>query len=367
MKRVVAKEFALVEPFRFAVRERAIDSVPKGHVLLRPVVAGICGSEMLYFKGEKERWKLEERLPMCLLHEGVAEVVDAGADAKLKVGTFVVVNPMIPCGECIACREAGENYCMNSKHMAATADGLARTYFLYPSERVMPIPHGVEVELAALTEPLSIALNALEVSDVKPGERTAVIGDGPIGYVTTLMASYVGGASKKDLYFIGIIDEKLSLAADFASTLNSIRDKIERLENSFDVVFEAVGGGSHRITIREAIDILRPGGRCVLLGLSRGEIPVEIHKIVNKGLTFMGSVRSRMEHYRRVLGLLQDDEFKEKARRIISRETFAIRSAEDLEAAFRYADTETGEAKTKPGRVLVYFPSEIEGDRSNRI
>jgi len=240
--------------------------------------------------------------------------------------------------------------------MAATADGLARTYFLYPGERGVPVPHGVELELAALTEPLSIALHALEESDVEPGERVAVIGDGPIGYMIALMVSYVGGVPKEDLCFIGIVDEKLSLAGDFASTFNSMREKIETLENGFDVAFEAVGGGSQRITVREAVDVLRPRGRCVLLGLSRGEVPVEIHKIVNKGLTFRGSVRSRMEHYVRVLGLLQQDRFKEKVRRIVSKKRFIIRSAEDLEAAFRYADTETGEARTKPGRVLVHFP-----------
>lgn len=356
MEKVIAKEFALVEPFRFLVRERAIDSVPEGHVLLKPFVAGICGSEMLYFKGEKEKWKLQERLPMCLLHEGVAEIVQAGEETELKAGTYVVVNPMVPCGKCVACKEAGENYCQNSKYMAATADGLARTYFVYPSERVIPVPHEVELELAALTEPLSIALNAFEVSDVKPKERVAVIGDGPIGYMVALMASYVGGVSREDLYFVGIIDEKLSLAADFASAFNSVTEDIGRLGDSFDVAFEAVGGGSHRITLREAVDVLRPGGRCVLLGLSRGEVPVEVHKIVNKGLTFRGCVRSRMEHYVRVLRLLQEDGFREKVRRIVSKKRFVVRSAGDLEAAFRYADTEMGEARTKPGRVLAHFP-----------
>lgn len=354
MKRT-AREFTLVEPFKFVVRERVIESVPRGDVLLKPVVAGICGSEMLYFKGEKEKWKLEERLPMCLLHEGVAQIVEAGEDVELKAGTYVVVNPMIPCGECIACRKAGENYCQNSEYMAATADGLARTYFLYPSDRVLPIPHGVELELAALTEPLSIALNAVEVSDVKPEERIAVIGDGPIGYMIALMASHVGEVPKEDLCFVGIIDEKLSLAAEFASTLNSTKEKVERLENSFDVAFEAVGGRSHRITLKEAIDMLKPRGRCVLLGLSQGEVPVEIYKIVNKGLTFRGSVRSRIEHYVRVLNLLRDERFRAKVRRVVSKKRFTISSAEDLEAAFRYADTEEGEARTRPGRVLVHF------------
>ena len=357
-KRFVAREFLLVKPFTFAVKERVIDFIPEGNLLLKPVVAGICGSEMLYFKGQKEKEKLESRLPMCLLHEGVAEVVETGKGASLKIGTRVVVNPLIPCGECWACRNLGENMCRNSKFMAATADGLARTLFLYPEDRVIPVPPGIPVEVAALSEPFSVALNACEVAGIRKDERVAVIGDGPVGYLVALAVSSVSHVPPEQLYFIGVIDEKLGLAHDFALTLNSIKekDRLNSLHEKFDVVFEAVGGSAHRITLRQAIDLLRPGGRCVLLGISKGEVPVAVTSIVNKSLTLKGSTRSRMEHYYKVLSLLQDGEIRRKVERIISDRRFVIRTVKDLEEAFRYADTEEGEAKTKPGRVLVYFP-----------
>ena len=93
-----------------------------------------------------------------------------------------------------------------------------------------------------------------------------------------------------------------------------------------------------------------------MLGISKGEVPIAVTNVVNKGLTLKGSTRSRMEHYRKVLRLLEDDEIRRKVGRIISDRRFTIRTVKDLEEAFRYADTEEGEAKTKPGRVLVYFP-----------
>jgi len=358
VEKIVAREFCLVKPFKFVLRERVIESVPKKHLLLRPVVAGICGSEILYFKGEKEKEKLEKRLPMCLLHEGVAEVVEAGEETRLEAGTYVVVNPMTPCKECSACKNSEENLCQNSRYMAATADGLARTFFLHPEERVIPVPEGVELEVAALTEPFSVALNAFEVSETGRDEMVAVIGDGTIGYLVALTVSSVGNVPPENLYLIGIIDEKLSLSGDFASPLNSIKEKekMESLKGRFDVVFEAVGGRAHRATMQEAIDLLRPGGRGVLLGISKDEVPVRIARIVNKGLTLKGSTRSRMEHYVKALELLEDKDLREKIKRIISKRSFTIRTPEDLEEAFRYADTEEGEAKTKPGRVLVYFP-----------
>ncbi len=359
MKSLIAKEYPLVEPYKFIVRERTIKSVPSGSLLLKPVVAGICGSEILYFKGEKEKEKLEKRLPMCLLHEGVAQIVAAGKDTKLKVGTYVVVNPMLPCGQCIACKlEIGENYCQNSKYMAATADGLSRTFFLYPENRVLPVPEGVKLETAALSEPISIALNAVEVAEIIENEKVAVIGDGPIGYLIALAASYVSKVPKENLYLIGIIDQKLSLARDFSSTVNSIQEeeKMNKLQQSFDVVFEAVGGRAQEATLDEAINLLKPGGRCIVLGLSGKKVPINVTKLVNKGLSFIGSVRSRMEHFKQAINLLKEIEFRDKVERIISDRRFTIKSPKDLEAAFRYADTEEGEAKTKPGRVLVYFP-----------
>ncbi|MCS7120920.1 MAG: zinc-binding dehydrogenase [Nitrososphaerota archaeon] len=354
--RIVAKEFPLIKPFTFSVRERLIEGVPDGFLLLKPVVAGICGSELLYFRGEKEEWKLRERLPMCLLHEGVAEIIhNPAGTGELQPGTFVVVNPLIPCGRCSSCLTLGENYCQNAKFMGSTADGLARSHLLYPNGRVIPVPEDVELELAALTEPLSVALNAYQIASIKPGERVCVIGDGPIGYLVALISSHVGRVSRDRLFVMGVVDEKLDLAEDFALTVNTACDDTERFNGFFDVVFEAVGGRVHRLTLREAICFAKAGGRCVLLGLSHGEVPVDINQVVNRGLSIMGSVRSRMEHYRTVLDLMRDEEFGGRVKRIISERRFTIRSAEDLYAAFRYADTEEGEAKTKPGRVLVYL------------
>ena len=356
---VAAREYCLVEPFRFVERRRVIDSVPDGWLLLRPVVAGICGSEMLYFKGQKEAEKLKNRLPMCLLHEGVAEVVESGHGTKLQKGTKVVVDPLVPCGKCRACLNLRENLCREGRYMAATMDGLARTFFVYPESRVVPVPDGVSLEVAALSEPVSVALNAVESAGVSSGERVAVVGDGTVGYLVAAAISSVAKVPVEDLFFVGVVDEKLALAKDFASPMNSIKEKqrFDGLADGVDVVFEAAGGGAHRVTVAQAVRLLRSGGRGVLLGISLGEVPVAVTDVVNKGLTFMGSTRSRMEHYVKVLDLLKKDAvFGSRVGRAILGRSFTVRSADDLYAAFRCADTEEGEARVKPGRVLVYFP-----------
>ena len=356
---VAAREYCLVKPFTFVERTRIIDSVPDGWLLLKPVVAGICGSEMLYFKGQKEAEKLKNRLPMCLLHEGVAEVVESGHGTKLQKGAKVVVDPLVPCGKCRACLNLRENLCREGRYMAATMDGLARTFFVYPESRVVPVPDGLSLEIAALSEPVSVALNAVESAGVSSGERVAVISDGTVGYLVTAVVSSLAKVSAENLFFVGVVDEKLALAKDFASPLNSMSERLrlEALTGGMDVVFEAAGGGAQRVTVAQAVRLLRPGGRGVLLGISLGEVPVAVTDIVNKGLTFMGSTRSRIEHYVQVLDLLKKDAvFGSRLKRAVSGKSFIVRSADDLDAAFRYADTEEGEARVKPGRVLVYFP-----------
>jgi threonine dehydrogenase-like Zn-dependent dehydrogenase len=85
-------------------------------------------------------------------------------------------------------------------------------------------------------------------------------------------------------------------------------------------------------------------------------VPVEVNKIVNKGLTLKGSTRSRMNHYIKALELLKSMDFQNRVRRIISTKKFVINDVNDLTEAFKYADTEEGESRIKPGRVLVYFP-----------
>jgi len=258
-----------------------------------------------YFKGQQEKKKLEERLPMCLLHEGVARIVEVGEGVEMEKETEVVVNPMLPCGECVACKAGiGEKFCQNSKYMAATADGLAGTLFIYPQEGVIPIPAGVELEIAALTEPLSIALNALEEAQIREKERVAVIGDGVIGYLVALVVSFVGGIPEENLYLFGIIDEKLSLANDFAVAVNSIRERreVKTAHQNFDIVFEAVGGKAQKVALEEAFDLLKPAGKAIVLGLPPGKkLPINTNKLVNKGLMLQGSAKSRLKHYRMII------------------------------------------------------------------
>ncbi len=358
-ERYVAREFPLIRPYKIGERKRIIKEIPEGHALVRPIVAGICGSDILYFKGYKEERKLKERLPMCLLHEGVVEIIDVGKGVAFEKGQKAAIMPLIPCNRCVVCRRGlGENMCLNPRFLASTSDGLARTLLVYPADRLIPLPSGIDLKAAALAEPISIALNAIEAADITSGKQIAVIGDGTIAYLLTLILSHVLRIPKNSLHVFGIVDEKLHLFSDLAHVVNTIQhpEKLEEMHNHFDLLFEAVGGRAQEKTLDQALDLLMPGGKLIILGISAEEkIPLKVQKIVRKCLTIKGSFWSRMDHFMKAVELLKDKSFEEKVKRAISSRSFKLKCAKDLEEALRYADSEEGAARYSPGRVLVYF------------
>jgi len=359
--RYIAREFPLIKPYEIGERTKIIDKIPKGHVLLKPLIAGICGSDILYFQGSKEEWKLKERLPLCLLHEGVAEVVEVGEEVSLGRGTRVIVVPLIPCGECRVCkRNLGENMCLNLRFLASTCDGLARTIFIHPSGRVIPVPSNLELEAAVLAEPLSVVLNALEEVEVSRDRQVGIIGDGTLGFLLALTISQKLGIPRHGLHVLGIFDEKLSLMRNFASTINTREETeiLSELSNSLDVVFEAVGGKAQEKTLEQALSLLRPGGKLIVLGVPAKEIvPIRLPKVIRKCLSIKGLLWSRIDHFHEAVKMLSDEKFAEKVRKIISPRKFKIKSGKDLEKALRYACSEKA-ARQTPGKILIYFSGE---------
>lgn len=358
-KKYLVREFPLIRPYEIGERERVIEGVPKGHVLLKMIVAGICGSDILYFKGYKEKWKLEERLPICLLHEGVAEVVDIGDGVSLKPGERVVIMPLMECRECIACKmNLGENMCLKPRFLASTSDGLARTHLIYPANRVIPISGELDLRIAILTEPLSVVLNAIETAGLSGNEDLAIIGDGVLGYLLALTIKHLFNAPRVRLHVLGIVEEKLAVFTDIADTINVLKDsnRLRDLKDGLDLVFEAVGGKAHEKTLAQGLELLRPAGMLIILGIPGEEkTPVRVQDIVRKNLIVRGSFWSRMNHFKKALYMLEDEVFQRNVEKILSKTSFKIRSPEDLEKALRYADSEEGVANRIPGKVLVYF------------
>ena len=358
-----AVAFRLTQPFAIEAFERALPSDRREHVILRPRVTGVCASDLKLYAGVRNRQALERKLPLALLHEGVAEVV-RGIDpsGRLRPGTRVVVVPSVPCyiahpdrypskaEACAACRPggAGENYCLDNLYLSSTTDGLAQTSFDHPTSLVVPVPSDVPDRAAVLTEPLSTIAAACMKAPIRRDAHYLILGDGPLGQ---LVAIWLVGQYRIPRANIFMTAHHRQHASGFPNLVGTVIDpsgpqRLARFRDTIDVAFECVGGAANEETLAEAVDCLRPGGTAVLFGPAEHAVALNTRQMIGKGLVFIGCNRSFLPHFQMALARLADPEFRSLLDTVLSPEEFQVRSAEDLNRALYHAWTKREATKT---------------------
>lgn len=332
-------EYSLVAPKKVERRRFVLSA--DGEVLVKTAVVALCGMEKQYFLGQKPPEKMK-RLPLVQGHEGCGYVLE-DPSGNLKPGTLVSVISFWPCFSCLTCIGGGTNYCPNRKLMGSNSPGLIRSHFTSPSHFLQPVPSGVSPFIAAIAEPAAVAYHATK-SVPQETVQTAVVGNGPLGYLLVATLSYFRHIPKNRLYFFGRTPEKLSLASDIAETVR-IDGNPRQYENSFDFVFEAVG---HPASVEKALNLTKPGGTCIILGTRDNPVPLPngatIDNLTNwvnaggemevNGRLLTSSSVYLMEDYPVVTSAMADSTYQALLARMINKNRiFNIQEAEDVENA----------------------------------
>ncbi|GAB4426423.1 MAG: L-idonate 5-dehydrogenase [Anaerolineae bacterium] len=283
------------------LEERAIPQPQAGQVLVRFGYGGICGSDMhYYFKGANGDFVVKH--PFVLGHEVSGTVVETGPNVtRLKPGDLVAINPNLPCGACLQCRQGRENLCPNVRFWGSAStmphtDGAYQEYVLAQERQCCVFPSGFDPGVAAMAEPLAIGLHSVNRAGPLMGKSVLVAGAGAIGSLILLVARAMGARS---VAITDILDERLNRARQCGAdlTINVSQDSPEaqalaKGDLLFDVTFEA--SGSLR-ALNTAILATVRGGTVVQVGfLPTGEVGVQVNKIMSKELTLVGSFRSGM-------------------------------------------------------------------------
>jgi L-idonate 5-dehydrogenase len=284
-----------------APKDLRIDGFPDatpgpGEVRVKIANGGICGSDLHYYHhGGFGTVRIRE--PMALGHEiaGVVAAVGQGV-ADLIEGTRVAVNPSLPCGVCAYCREGMRNQCLDMRFMGSAmrnphVQGGFREYVTVDVSQALPIASSLSLAEAAMAEPLSVCLHAAHQAGSLLGQRVLVTGCGPIGALMVLVARHGGAA---EIVVTDVADEPLAVARKIgASRAINVAADAAALDGwcagkgTFDVLFEASG---NQAALRTALDVLRPGGIIVQLGLG-GEMTLPINTVVAKELQIRGTFR----------------------------------------------------------------------------
>ncbi|MDR7455421.1 MAG: alcohol dehydrogenase catalytic domain-containing protein, partial [Armatimonadota bacterium] len=265
---------------------------------------GVCGSDVHLFRGDRPA-----AYPLIMGHEGLGWVEAAGGGVSPdRVGDRVVVEPNVPCGVCAWCRRGRGSICPNKRSLGVNAPGVLAEYVTIPSSHAWAIDESLPWQEAVLIEPLAVAVHALSVSRLEPGDGAVVLGCGAIGLLLTqLLATVRVNAYAIDLDLRRVEAARRAGAVEAAvMTGEAAPGLAERLrrDGAWSVVFECSGTASGAAW---CLDAAPRGGTVVLLGLAVETIPLQPLRVVREGITVVGSIiYDHPDDFRRTIRLVHD-------------------------------------------------------------
>lgn len=281
-------------PHDLRLEKRSIPSPKIGEVLIKVKAVSICGSDLGAYRLDSvsDRWQP----PIILGHEFSGEIVALGEGVKnYKIGQAVTANPILPCGECFYCKRGEINLCPNRKSIGTSiggvrTDGAMREFMTLPASSLYPLIDGVNFIQGALMEPLAVSYTASHLGDFGEDERVAVIGAGPIGL---MILKFLKSKSNKEVFVSDVLKLRLDLSKANAADhiLNGNRDVVS-------MVKELTGGvGVDRVIVAAGVpgiflkcmDMIRNGGRIVLVALIHHNCELPILSVVTRGISILGS------------------------------------------------------------------------------
>jgi L-iditol 2-dehydrogenase len=276
-----------------------------GWVVVDVLACGVCGTDLHIVDDEHKNWP-----PVVLGHEYVGRIAELGADVTgWAVGDRVVCEQhTLACGRCDACRRGAIHLCPHKRSPGWGIDGAFADQVALPVNLLHRVPDGVADLAAVLTEPSAICLTGLDRLDLRAGERVAVIGPGPIGLVSALLARRAGAA---DVLVLGRSSsaDRLDLARrlGFRTVTTDREDAVAAVRAAtgglgVDAVVESSGAAE---ALNLAIRVSRSLGRVVCLGIGgHGPGPVALDEAVSRSLTVHFSLSSEYSTWDRALRLM---------------------------------------------------------------
>ncbi len=293
------------------IGELAVDELAEpvikeeGQVLLKVNAVGVCGSDVHYYK-EGKIGSEAVKYPFIIGHECAATVREVGRKVtRVKVGDRVVVEPAINCGSCSQCRAGRKNTCRNLKFLGCPGqiEGCLCEYIVMPEVNCY-VSEKLTAGQAVLCEPLAIAVYSVKQAEVSKDSDVAILGAGPIG-LSVLLCS---GLKTDKIYVTDRVKERIEAAKNNGALWAGNPDREDVVEEilknqpeGVDVVFECAG---EQETIDQAIELLKPGGKLMLIGIPEQErIHLDIHKMRRKEITII-NVRRQNDCTQKAIDLI---------------------------------------------------------------
>jgi L-iditol 2-dehydrogenase len=292
-----------------------VPEVGEADILCRLLCGSVCGTDVHVVEWTSGyEWV---PLPVILGHEFSGEVVDKGSMVEtVEIGDRITALPLMSCSRCNRCRVGKPELCDHKLALGLLSDGAFAEYVrLTAGATVFRIADNVSNEAASLCEPLSVALHAVDLSNIRPGQTAAVLGPGPIGLLVMQVLKAAGAGpilvtgTRADTLRLEVAGRLgVDAAVDIDETDVTAVTKELTKGVGFDFVFEATGNPK---SISQALSMVRAGtliggkgGKVILIGIhpsSAGFLPTDL---VRGSKTLMGAYGYETETWQRSLALL---------------------------------------------------------------
>jgi L-iditol 2-dehydrogenase len=296
----------------YKARDLRYEDVPvpqpqPGEVLIKIVMNGLCGSDIHFYEhGELGPFKVTQ--PYIPGHEACGEIVEIHGDvADRYVGQRVTIEPGIPCRRCEFCKSGRYNLCPDVVFLSAPpVNGTFAEYVALPADFAHPMPENVDDEAGAFVEPISVGIQACTRTQLTAASRVAILGAGPIGLVTLLVAQAFGAT---EVYLIDMLDHRLDMARSLGASAcfnprdTDVAEAIAEITNGkgADAVFDTSGSSQ---ACASTPQLAARGGVITLVGWPEtGAFTYPIEQVIEKELDVRG-VNRYCNTYPRAIALL---------------------------------------------------------------
>ncbi len=290
-------------PGDVGVEERAVPTPDPGDVLVEVAYCGICGSDIHIMI---EGWGKPGTVGG---HEYTGTVAAVGEGVtSWAVGDAVVCGPSPRCGECRRCREGKPSQCeRRSAPVDTNTGGAFARYVVTDARSLLALPDGMSPRVAALAEPLAVALHGITRSGMEIGDTAMVFGAGPIGALT-IAALEAMGMGPVVVVEPGERRRQLAAALGAAEVLHPSEletyppwEPEKQSPHAVDVVLECSG---KKAAMECGFHQLRRGGHLVLVGAGIEAPAFDPNRMILNELTVTGSFVYDAGGFERALELL---------------------------------------------------------------
>ena len=258
-------------------------------VLIKIARTAICGTDMHIYNWDS--WaQATIPVPMVVGHEFVGHIVDVGSNVNdFRPGQLVSGEGHVVCGRCRNCMAGRRHLCAQTCGVGVDRAGAFAEYLALPMSNVWEHRPGIDLDVAALFDPLGNAVHTALQYDLV-AEDVLITGAGPIGAMAAAVCKYAGA---KNVVITDINPERLALAKTLGAT-HTVDVRTENLADvqrqlgmseGFDVGLEMSGNPAG---FRDLLANMCHGGKIAILGIPAQEMAIDWRQVIFNMLTLKG-------------------------------------------------------------------------------